>query len=142
MGYPQETTLVSLAVKTLTTPGYSSKPCLRTNTQSIISLLNDCRLQWIIKRLAEIQTDIVFFNPNQQPRVCACTFPYGDVCTVSCAHTDTVSDLCATGDHDCQQVCISTPGSYKCACKDGFTLMDNGRTCSGECVCLNVFVPA
>ncbi|XP_043994594.1 cartilage matrix protein [Gambusia affinis] len=43
---------------------------------------------------------------------------------------DTVSDLCATGDHDCQQVCISTPGSYKCACKDGFTLMDNGRTCS------------
>ncbi|XP_054909896.1 cartilage matrix protein [Poeciliopsis prolifica] len=43
---------------------------------------------------------------------------------------DPVSDLCATGDHDCQQVCISTPGSYKCACKDGFTLMDDGRTCS------------
>uniref|UniRef100_A0A3Q3M771 Matrilin-1 n=1 Tax=Mastacembelus armatus TaxID=205130 RepID=A0A3Q3M771_9TELE len=41
-----------------------------------------------------------------------------------------VSDLCASGDHDCQQVCISTPGSYKCACKPGFTLMDNGRTCS------------
>ncbi|XP_047238857.1 cartilage matrix protein isoform X1 [Girardinichthys multiradiatus] len=41
-----------------------------------------------------------------------------------------VSDLCATGDHDCQQVCISTPGSYKCACKDGFILMDDGRTCS------------
>ncbi|XP_077446094.1 cartilage matrix protein isoform X1 [Stigmatopora argus] len=41
-----------------------------------------------------------------------------------------VSDLCATGDHDCQQVCISSPGSYKCACKEGFTLMDDGRTCS------------
>uniref|UniRef100_A0A8C8DUF6 Matrilin-1 n=1 Tax=Oryzias sinensis TaxID=183150 RepID=A0A8C8DUF6_9TELE len=41
-----------------------------------------------------------------------------------------VSDLCATGDHDCEQVCISTPGSYKCACKDGFTLKDDGRTCS------------
>ncbi|XP_029976535.1 cartilage matrix protein isoform X1 [Salarias fasciatus] len=41
-----------------------------------------------------------------------------------------VSDLCATGDHDCAQVCISTPGSYKCACKDGFTLMDDGRSCS------------
>ncbi|XP_071396844.1 cartilage matrix protein isoform X2 [Centroberyx affinis] len=41
-----------------------------------------------------------------------------------------VSDLCATGDHDCAQVCISSPGSYKCACKDGFTLMDDGRSCS------------
>nr|XP_020462612.1 cartilage matrix protein [Monopterus albus] len=41
-----------------------------------------------------------------------------------------VSDLCASGDHDCQQVCISTPGSYKCACKDGFTLMNDGRSCS------------
>ncbi|KAK5883720.1 hypothetical protein CesoFtcFv8_020017 [Champsocephalus esox] len=37
-----------------------------------------------------------------------------------------VSDLCATGDHDCEQVCISSPGSFKCACKAGFTLMDNG----------------
>nr|XP_040043961.1 cartilage matrix protein isoform X1 [Gasterosteus aculeatus aculeatus] len=46
------------------------------------------------------------------------------------AFCDTVSDLCATGDHDCEQVCISSPGSYKCACKDGFTLMDNGRSCS------------
>uniref|UniRef100_A0A096LY77 Matrilin-1 n=1 Tax=Poecilia formosa TaxID=48698 RepID=A0A096LY77_POEFO len=44
-----------------------------------------------------------------------------------------VSDLCATGDHDCQQVCISTPGSYKCACKDGFTLNNDGRTCSAPC---------
>ncbi|XP_005933024.1 cartilage matrix protein-like isoform X1 [Haplochromis burtoni] len=43
---------------------------------------------------------------------------------------DLVSDLCATGDHDCEQVCISTPGSYKCACREGFTLMDNGRSCS------------
>ncbi|XP_051925250.1 cartilage matrix protein [Hippocampus zosterae] len=41
-----------------------------------------------------------------------------------------VSDLCATGDHDCEQVCLSSPGSYKCACKEGFTLMDDGRSCS------------
>ncbi|TNM92847.1 hypothetical protein fugu_018249 [Takifugu bimaculatus] len=40
-----------------------------------------------------------------------------------------VSDLCATGDHDCEQVCVSSPGSYKCACKAGFTLMDDGRSC-------------
>ncbi|KAG5264497.1 hypothetical protein AALO_G00254880 [Alosa alosa] len=41
-----------------------------------------------------------------------------------------VSDLCATGDHDCEQVCISTPGSFKCACHDGHTLKEDGRTCS------------
>ncbi|XP_075305656.1 cartilage matrix protein isoform X1 [Odontesthes bonariensis] len=47
-----------------------------------------------------------------------------------CGKRAEVSDLCATGDHDCEQVCISSPGSYKCACKDGFTLMDDGRSCS------------
>ncbi|XP_072562099.1 cartilage matrix protein [Paramormyrops kingsleyae] len=41
-----------------------------------------------------------------------------------------VSDLCATGDHDCEQVCISVPGSYKCACNEGFTLMEDGRSCN------------
>ncbi|XP_029820450.1 cartilage matrix protein [Manacus vitellinus] len=41
-----------------------------------------------------------------------------------------VSDLCATGDHDCEQICVSTPGAYKCACKEGFTLNNDGKTCS------------
>lgn len=43
-----------------------------------------------------------------------------------------VSDLCATGDHDCEQVCISSPGSYTCACREGFTLNSDGKTCNGE----------
>ncbi|KAJ3609335.1 hypothetical protein NHX12_023858, partial [Muraenolepis orangiensis] len=41
-----------------------------------------------------------------------------------------ISDLCATGDHDCEQICVSSPGSFKCACKDGLTLLDDGRSCS------------
>ncbi|XP_033084769.1 cartilage matrix protein [Trachypithecus francoisi] len=41
-----------------------------------------------------------------------------------------VSDLCATGDHDCEQVCISSPGSYTCACREGFTLNSDGKTCN------------
>uniref|UniRef100_A0A4W4GL21 Matrilin-1 n=1 Tax=Electrophorus electricus TaxID=8005 RepID=A0A4W4GL21_ELEEL len=41
-----------------------------------------------------------------------------------------VSDLCATGDHDCEQICLSAPGSFKCACREGHTLKDDGRTCS------------
>ncbi|XP_055430803.1 cartilage matrix protein [Bubalus kerabau] len=41
-----------------------------------------------------------------------------------------VSDLCATGDHDCEQVCVSSPGSYTCACREGFTLNSDGKTCN------------
>uniref|UniRef100_A0A8C0V049 Matrilin-1 n=1 Tax=Cyanistes caeruleus TaxID=156563 RepID=A0A8C0V049_CYACU len=41
-----------------------------------------------------------------------------------------VSDLCATGDHDCEQVCVSTPGTYRCACRDGFSLNSDGKTCT------------
>ncbi|EHH49702.1 hypothetical protein EGM_00411 [Macaca fascicularis] len=41
-----------------------------------------------------------------------------------------VSDLCATGDHDCEQVCISSPGSYTCACREGFTLNSDSKTCN------------
>ncbi|XP_039585154.1 cartilage matrix protein [Passer montanus] len=41
-----------------------------------------------------------------------------------------VSDLCATGDHDCEQVCVSTPGAYRCACRDGFSLNSDGKTCT------------
>ncbi|KAI1231308.1 hypothetical protein IHE44_0008249, partial [Lamprotornis superbus] len=41
-----------------------------------------------------------------------------------------VSDLCATGDHDCEQLCVSTPGAYRCACRDGFSLNSDGKTCT------------
>lgn len=43
-----------------------------------------------------------------------------------------VSDLCATGDHYCEQVCVSSPGSYTCACHEGFTLNSDGKTCNGQ----------
>ncbi|XP_043940673.1 cartilage matrix protein [Protopterus annectens] len=41
-----------------------------------------------------------------------------------------VSDLCATGDHDCEQICVSTEGSYKCACQPGYTLNPDGKSCT------------
>uniref|UniRef100_A0A8C6VNP6 Matrilin-1 n=1 Tax=Naja naja TaxID=35670 RepID=A0A8C6VNP6_NAJNA len=40
-----------------------------------------------------------------------------------------VSDLCATRDHDCQQLCVSTGASYACACEVGFILNSDGKTC-------------
>uniref|UniRef100_A0A8C5SNX3 Matrilin-1 n=1 Tax=Laticauda laticaudata TaxID=8630 RepID=A0A8C5SNX3_LATLA len=41
-----------------------------------------------------------------------------------------VSDLCATRDHDCQQLCVTTGASYACACEVGFILNSDGKTCS------------
>ncbi|XP_030074550.1 matrilin-1 isoform X2 [Microcaecilia unicolor] len=41
-----------------------------------------------------------------------------------------ISDLCAMRDHDCEQICISSPGSFSCACRDGFTLNEDGKTCN------------
>ncbi|KAM7138865.1 cartilage matrix protein [Macrochelys suwanniensis] len=46
------------------------------------------------------------------------------------AFCENVSDLCVSGDHDCQQICVSTDRSYTCACKEGFTLNNDGKTCS------------
>ncbi|KAF5908640.1 cartilage matrix protein, partial [Clarias magur] len=34
------------------------------------------------------------------------------------------------GDHDCEHICISAPGSFKCACREGYTLKEDGRSCS------------
>uniref|UniRef100_A0A672ZH52 Matrilin 4 n=1 Tax=Sphaeramia orbicularis TaxID=375764 RepID=A0A672ZH52_9TELE len=39
-------------------------------------------------------------------------------------------DLCAEGKHDCEQVCISSPGSFSCDCNKGYKLNDDKKTCS------------
>jgi len=29
----------------------------------------------------------------------------------------------------CAHICIDTPNSYRCACREGFSLQTDGRTC-------------
>uniref|UniRef100_A0A8D2N889 Matrilin 1 n=1 Tax=Zonotrichia albicollis TaxID=44394 RepID=A0A8D2N889_ZONAL len=93
------------------------------------------------------------FQPQTLPQHCpgsvSCAplqsrFSYGanvGLCRAGCGWGDpclkppppllaVVSDLCATGDHDCEQVCVSTPGAYRCACRDGFSLNSDGKTCT------------
>ena len=36
------------------------------------------------------------------------------------------------GINGCQQVCENTEGSYLCNCTDGFTLLEDGRNCTGR----------
>uniref|UniRef100_A0A8D3ABZ1 Matrilin 4 n=1 Tax=Scophthalmus maximus TaxID=52904 RepID=A0A8D3ABZ1_SCOMX len=39
-------------------------------------------------------------------------------------------DLCTEGKHNCEQICISSPGSFTCDCNKGYKLNDDKKTCS------------
>lgn len=40
-------------------------------------------------------------------------------------------DECASGLHNCQQVCVNTIGSFECGCKVGYSLRESLRECEG-----------
>ncbi|XP_029307468.1 LOW QUALITY PROTEIN: matrilin-2-like [Cottoperca gobio] len=40
-----------------------------------------------------------------------------------------VSEMCEVVDHQCQHICVSSPASYRCKCRKGFTLNPDGKTC-------------
>ncbi|XP_077432141.1 matrilin-1-like [Vanacampus margaritifer] len=46
--------------------------------------------------------------------------------------------VCDTVDHQCQHACVSSPASYRCKCRNGFTLNADGRTCKGVDPCQTV----
>lgn len=39
-------------------------------------------------------------------------------------------DECKTGQHDCQNQCVNTQGSYQCTCQTGFNQI--GGQCLGK----------
>ena len=42
-------------------------------------------------------------------------------------------DECEVGvsNGGCDHFCVNTPGSFVCACRDGYTKLRNGRICQG-----------
>jgi len=36
--------------------------------------------------------------------------------------------------HDCEQICVKEKISYTCACKKGYRLTKNKKTCSGKII--------
>ncbi|NWI86648.1 MATN3 protein, partial [Pitta sordida] len=44
-------------------------------------------------------------------------------------------DTCAPGRHECDQICVSTNGSYACDCYEGYTLNPDKKTCSAMDMC-------
>ncbi|XP_035209467.1 epidermal growth factor-like protein 8 isoform X2 [Stegodyphus dumicola] len=39
---------------------------------------------------------------------------------------------CSQRNNFCEQECINVPGSYKCSCREGYSLHPNGRNCNKE----------
>ena len=44
----------------------------------------------------------------------------------------TDEDECDGGTHDCEQICVNTPGSYSCTCTPGYLANMDGKTCDGR----------
>ncbi|XP_049335347.1 matrilin-4 isoform X19 [Astyanax mexicanus] len=44
-------------------------------------------------------------------------------------------DLCIESDHGCDHICESSPGSYQCLCLPGYTLNEDGKTCTAIDLC-------
>ncbi|KAF6717443.1 Matrilin-4 [Oryzias melastigma] len=44
-------------------------------------------------------------------------------------------DLCKEMDHGCQHVCENSPGSFHCLCHEGYTLNQDGKTCTAIDLC-------
>ena len=53
-------------------------------------------------------------------------------CIASYLHTLLCIDIneCNEGSN-CDQLCTNTNGSYYCSCNEGYSLMDNGKSCKG-----------
>uniref|UniRef100_A0A3P8SFA9 Matrilin 2 n=1 Tax=Amphiprion percula TaxID=161767 RepID=A0A3P8SFA9_AMPPE len=45
-------------------------------------------------------------------------------------------EKCDVVDHQCQHICVSSPASYRCKCRKGFTLNPDGKTCKE----INIFL--
>ena len=40
-------------------------------------------------------------------------------------------DECQTDEHNCNQTCTNTLGSFECSCRAGYSLQDDGVMCEG-----------
>lgn len=58
-------------------------------------------------------------------------------CCGACSCVDL--DECVEGQHQCQQRCINTFGSFKCGCDDGYHPAHDWTSCTGVCGCVCIY---
>lgn len=82
----------------------------------------------------EVTKPIFSFVPISCSPMHVCTFePLVWVSVMVCVHMHVLgSEMCEVVDHQCQHICVSSPASYRCKCREGFTLNPDGKTCKGE----------
>ncbi|KAM4696435.1 epidermal growth factor-like protein 8 isoform 2-T3 [Rhinophrynus dorsalis] len=61
-----------------------------------------------------------------KPNMCRCPAGWGG----RYCHVDI--DECRRPSHPCPQLCVNTRGSFRCECHPGFTLGDDGKSCTEE----------
>ncbi|XP_057701791.1 matrilin-4 isoform X2 [Corythoichthys intestinalis] len=44
-------------------------------------------------------------------------------------------DLCVESEHGCEHICESSPGSFRCLCLPGYSLNNDGKTCTAIDLC-------
>ncbi|XP_067904733.1 matrilin-4 [Heterodontus francisci] len=44
-------------------------------------------------------------------------------------------DMCSVVSHGCQHICVTTPGSFRCACREGYVLNPDKKTCTAIDLC-------
>ena len=45
---------------------------------------------------------------------------------------------CALNSHGCEQSCINTQGTYRCECRGGYRLSQDGKSCRGNVTIITV----
>lgn len=57
------------------------------------------------------------------------------------SHCGLFADIveCHTDEHNCSQDCSNTVGSFKCGCRAGYSLQEDGVTCTGVHPFMSIF---
>ena len=88
----------------------------------------------MISKLANIQIYPVIYGVANTIYIYILSLPYNNLFSYSITYCTIDIDECISGDHECNQNCNNTDGSYKCICEDGYVLDNDMKTCIGMCI--------
>uniref|UniRef100_A0A4W5QLY1 Matrilin 2 n=1 Tax=Hucho hucho TaxID=62062 RepID=A0A4W5QLY1_9TELE len=91
---------------------------------------------YLVANFSQIETLTSIFQSNLCGGILRMYYLYVCVyvCTCMCVYV-LGTDLCSVMDHQCDHLCVSTPASYMCRCRKGYTLNSDGKTCRSQDPC-------